>query len=91
MLGLLVLVGLPGDLQLTPDRVADPSFQTVEHFSAAISFPEFAAEIGTAWCVVSDLGGSGNVDGMVQLPVPSTAHPVPILISRRYSDSAVPV
>ena len=87
-----MLVGLPVELELTPDRVADPSFQTAERFSAALAFSEFAAVIGTAWCVVSDLSDGGDVDGMVQLPVPGTAQPVPVLVSRRHTATgAVPV
>ena len=51
-----MLVGLPVELRLTPDRVADPSLQTTEGFPAALSLSEFASEICTAGCVVSDLG-----------------------------------
>jgi len=78
-----VLVGLTVELQLTPDRVADPSFQTAERFSAALSLSEFASEIGTAGVVVSDLGDSSDVDGVVQPPVPGSVESVPVLITRR--------
>jgi hypothetical protein len=82
----LVLVGLSVELELTPHRVADPSFQTAEGFSAALAFSEFASEVGTAGVVVSDLGDCSDVDGMVQPPVPRSVESVPVLISRRHCD-----
>ena len=81
-----MLVGLPVELQLTPDRVADPSLQTTEGFPAALSLSEFASEIGTTGCVVSDLGDGGDVDGMVQPAVAGPVQPVPVLVPLRDSD-----
>jgi hypothetical protein len=61
----LVLVGFSVELELAPDGVADPAFETTERFSSALGFGEFASVIGPAGCVVSDLGDGSNMDGIL--------------------------
>lgn len=63
-------VGFAVDVELPPDGVADASFQTTESFSGALAFGEFASVVGAAGCVVADLDDGGDVEGVVELPVP---------------------
>ena len=66
----LFSVGRVGE-ELAVDRVADPSFQRAEGFFATFAFGLFAEVVGTSWCVVADLGDGGDVQRVVELPVPA--------------------
>ena len=52
------------------DRVADASLQRSECFFAGLPFGLFAEVVRVAGRVVRDLGDRGDVDRVVELPVP---------------------
>ena len=56
-----IVVGFAVELELSPDRVADPSFHAAERLSFALAFVKFSPVAGTAWCIEADSSDRGDV------------------------------
>jgi hypothetical protein len=57
------------DLELAPDRVADPTLQSSQRLLLGLPFGDLALVVGATRRVVADLSDRGQVKGMVQLAV----------------------
>jgi hypothetical protein len=64
-------------LGLTPDGVADASFQRAQRFLLRFALSEFAVVVGAARRVVRDLGDGDEMHRVVQFAVPARVEPMP--------------
>lgn len=75
------------DQQLAVDGVADVALQRTDRFLLRLSLGDLALEVGASVRPrLADLADGGHVDGVVELPVAASRHPVHDAAARRELD-----
>jgi hypothetical protein len=77
--------------ELPADGIGESSFQAAQGLHWRLGFGELAAVVGPAFGVVADLHDGGDVQQVVQSPVPGAGQPVSDLVSAGGVQGAVPV
>ncbi len=79
------------DLELTPDGVADPSFQRAQRFLLGLPLSDLAVVVDAAGRVVTDLGDHDEMHRMIEFAVPARVEPMPFPRSAGRLDRRGPV
>jgi hypothetical protein len=70
------------DEQLAIDGVGDPALQAPDRLERLLALGPLASVVGPAVGVEADLADRGDVDHVVDPPVPGPAETVPVLLAR---------